>query len=355
MEEASIQQQVNITNKSSLIRSNEFTETLDLSKAKASNLLPKLFISPIFMMWDITYRCPFKCLFCFNDSGTHVNKNELMEKDLLRIADDIIKEQVVSVCLCGGEPFIRLKEFIKLTERLSEGGVIVNCVSNGWYINSAILEEIHGGIKTVQLSLDGPDPYTHDLIRGKKGAFNQVINAIHCIAQSSFHTCELTFIPTRINYRLFPNVVELATILGCVSKIRTQHLIQTGRGYNRDFVLNRQEENEFEEIFMQTLERYNGKIELIFGDPWAHINDWIKGLVPPLFLQITAQGTAKISPYIPLTVGDLKQESLGLIWQRINYNRGRIIEFLNNFHAMNSYSENQIPWINNDVDLLAYL
>ena len=305
------------------------------------------------MMWDITYRCPFNCLFCYNGSGAHAGKNELREHDILRIADDISKESVVTVCLCGGEPFARLKNFLTISKRLSDGGVIVNCVSNGWYITPDLLKRLQGRIRTIQLSLDGPCPETHDVLRGRKGAFEQVLKAIRSIAASPFKTCELTFVPTRINYRSFPAVVKLAVSLGCVTQLRTQHLIQSGRGHRLDCVLTKEEEKEFEELFMQTFEQHKAEISLVFGDPWAHINDWCSQAVPPLFLQITAQGLAKISPYIPLTVGDLKRESLADIWARINANRDHIADFLMEFATMNSYRDGQVPWIHRDFDLVA--
>lgn len=335
-----------------LVRTNDFVDGLDLPKIKASKLLPKSFVSPLFMMWDITYKCPFNCLFCFNNSGTHDDKSELSEQDIYRIAREISKEKVVTVCLCGGEPFAMLDKFLSISEWLSDGGVIVNCVSNGWYITPDILKRIEGRIRTIQLSLDGPGSKTHDILRGRKGAFEQVLRAIHFIAESSFRTCELTFIPTRINYRSFPDVVKLAISLGCVSQLRTQHLIQSGRGYRFDLALTKEEETEFEELFIKVFEQYKGKISLVFGDPWAHIRDWSDRIVPPLFLQITAQGIAKISPYIPLSVGDLKQETLGNIWERVNANRHRISNFVSKFITMNNYRDGQVPWVHQDVDLL---
>ncbi len=334
-----------------LALTNDLVDGMDLPKAKASNLLPKTFVSPLFMMWDITYKCPFNCLFCFNNSGNQSEKGELNEQEIFVVADEILKENVITVCLCGGEPFAELNKFVSISKWLSDGDIIVNCVSNGWYITPDVLKRIEGKIRTIQLSLDGPNSKTHDALRGKKGAFKQVLKAINFIEKSSFETCELTFIPTRINYRTFPEVVKLAIDLGCVTQLRTQHLIQSGRGYRFDLALTIKEEKEFEKIFIDVFKKNKKKIDLVFGDPWAHIRDWTDQMIPPLFLQVTAQGVAKISPYIPLAVGDLKKETLRDIWGRVNTNRQRIGNFVNEFPTMNTYRDGQVPWIHKDIDL----
>jgi Fe-coproporphyrin III synthase len=337
------------------LKTSETDELIDFFAAMnigRKNPLPKSLISPFTMMWDITYNCPFNCIFCYNNSGGAISRNELSEKELLRIADDIVREQVVSVCICGGEPLTRPGEFLKIIERLSDGGVVVNCVSNGWYITPEILNKMCGKIHTIQFSLDAPEPEMFDSIRGKKGAFDQVMKAIRYVSASPLKKCELTFIPTRLNYQLFGEVVKLAVDSGGVSRLRTQHLIQTGRGYNFDLSLNPSEEKEFEDIFLQVNERYKDRISLIFGNPWTHIKYWHEGIIPPIFLQITAEGLAKVSPYIPLTVGNLKTEFLVSVWSRVNNNRGRIRDFLNSYKNMNSYPDDHVPWVDRDYDLM---
>lgn len=315
------------------------------------DFLPRSLMSPFTMMWDITYNCPFNCIFCYNGSGGDARKNELSEKELLDIADDIVNEQVVTVCLCGGEPFMRPGALLKIADRLSGGGVIVNCVSNGWYITPRLLDSLEGKIYTLQFSLDASEPEIHDFIRGKKGAFDKVMQAIRHVSASPLKKCELTFVPTRLNYRLFGEVAKLAADLGCVTRIRTQQLIRTGRGHNFDLCLNPEEEKRFEDMFWDACHKYGDRLSLVLGDPWIHIKYLAEDKTPPIFLQITAEGMAKISPYIPLTVGNLKNEPLALVWDRINNNREKIRDFLKNYRNMNSYQDGHIPWIDRDYDL----
>lgn len=345
-------QDIDIQKNSEIEYSNEFTKDLNITKAKQSKLLPKTFKSPIFVMWDITYRCPFNCIFCYNNSGANAKEDDLQFEYLLRIANDIIDNQVVTVCLCGGEPFVRLREFVALARKLTQGGVLVSCVTNGWYITEEILKQIYGLIRTIQFSLDGPDADTHDYIRGKKGAFEHVVNAIKLISNSPFEKCDLAYLPTKVNYHLFPDVVELAIRLNCINEIRTQYLVMTGRAHDLDISLNTEQKEEFKEIFKSTKMKYKGKIKLNFGDPWSHIYDWCERRLPPLFLEVTSSGKAKISPYIPLKVGDLKTEPLGIVWRRVNEKQDYIAEYLRRFYNFDDYPEDRIAWIDEDIDLL---
>lgn len=246
---------------------------------------------------------------------------------------------------------MRPDALLKIAGRLSAGGVVVNCVSNGWYITPELLDGLAGKIYTLQFSLDASGPEIHDFIRGKKGAFDRVIQAIRHVSASPLKKCELTFVPTRLNYRMFADVVKLAADLGCVTRIRTQQLIKTGRGHNLDLCLSPGEEKEFVDIFRDTWRKYGNRLSLELGDPWIHIRYLAEDKAPPIFLQITAEGMAKISPYIPLTVGDLRKEPLALVWERINNNREKIRDFLKNYKDMNSYQDGHIPWINRDYDL----
>ena len=336
--------------------SNEFIENANISEAYKSNLLPSTLISPIYIMWDITYRCPFKCLFCYNNSGLNNSKiEELTHLDLLNVADEIIECEVINVCLCGGEPFSRLNDFVTIAKKLNQGGIIVNCVTNGWYLTEGIFKQLEGVLKVIQVSLDGPNAITHDFLRGKVGAFEKAVKAIQLISGSALTSCEITFVPTKVNYHLFDKVVDIAIQLGGIKKIRTQHLIHTGRAHDLSIALNEKERGEFEEIFIKAYEKFGDKIQMVFGDPWAHIHELQNAKIPPLFLQITGEGLIKISPYIPLVVGDLRNESFIKIWKRVNDNRNLIAEFLNKYKSMNFYSDGIIPWIHKDIKFIEQL
>ena len=57
---------------------------------------------------DLTYKCNFRCKHCYNTSGEHeTNLCELTDREVIRVAKDLLLLEPESVCLCGGEALLR--------------------------------------------------------------------------------------------------------------------------------------------------------------------------------------------------------------------------------------------------------
>lgn len=57
---------------------------------------------PIQIGFDVTNRCNFRCLHCFNESGEVDSSNELNDKEVEKLFDEIIEIKPYSICFCGG-------------------------------------------------------------------------------------------------------------------------------------------------------------------------------------------------------------------------------------------------------------
>lgn len=85
--------------------------------------------APIMVAFDITNKCNFRCLHCFNHSGENIFKDELSNEQKIEVAKQIRDLSPYIVCLCGGETTCCdvLEEIIK---KLKKTVSSINMVSN---------------------------------------------------------------------------------------------------------------------------------------------------------------------------------------------------------------------------------
>ena len=70
--------------------------------------LPKdIAIGPHQISMDITHRCNFRCLHCYNSSGEDYDyRKELTDEEVLKFIDDLKGIKLLNFCFCGGETMI---------------------------------------------------------------------------------------------------------------------------------------------------------------------------------------------------------------------------------------------------------
>ena len=63
---------------------------------------------PLHLALDITNKCNYRCLHCYNASGENcVVDNELTDEEVLELINQISKIKPHTFCFCGGEPLLR--------------------------------------------------------------------------------------------------------------------------------------------------------------------------------------------------------------------------------------------------------
>ena len=96
----------------------------------------------------------------------------------------------------------------KLARRLTDNGVTVNAISNGWFIDDNLVKKAReAGIVNIGVSLDGMQE-THDFIR-REGAFEHVMTALDTMNAHGMPTV----ICTSVNNRNFPELPAMKKLL----------------------------------------------------------------------------------------------------------------------------------------------
>lgn len=258
---------------------------------------------------DITYKCNLRCRHCFDFAGEN-SRDEIDDTALDNIFESISKYEMNSICLCGGEPLLRLNSVINglqiLKNNNSSGKVAM--VSNGLLWNQSIAESLkEAGLDLVQFSLDGINDASYDFIRQSAGKLHKVFDAIK-YAKNSGLTVVISSIPHRKNFSEFQALINLCDELG-VSELRVQPLMNLGRGEkNYEYLSLMPEENES----IATLLASNAnstKTRLIWGDPVDHFYMYRELKYIPQIC-INAFGEIVLSPYLPITIWNLRKYSL---------------------------------------------
>src|SRR6266480_1998869 len=169
--------------------------------------------APLFISWQLTRDCDLCCLHCCTESAPGKRlPDELDAEEALRLAEEIIRNRVPYVMLCGGEPLI-VPHFLALAEKLGEAGVQLKIETNGQRLDSAMADRLARlPVRSIQVSLDGDSQEVYE--RQRPGASLARAHAACRAVREAGLPLEVTFAPTRLNIHETEAVVDRACALG---------------------------------------------------------------------------------------------------------------------------------------------
>jgi MoaA/NifB/PqqE/SkfB family radical SAM enzyme len=272
------------------------------------------------MSFDITNKCNFRCLHCYNRSGENpVIERELTDDEILEFANDLVNLKLFNLCFCGGEPLLRFELMCKVAQILSTSGSRVSFVSNGSLITEEVARKllVHG-VTAAQISLDGDNPISHERLRGVKGSFTKAVNAIRILKEVGFPKVDVAFCPTRWNIGEIENVFFLCKELR-ITRLRVQPLMPLGRGKeNAEFIV--PTPLQYRELvrkinYLKKEYSTSSDTTIEWGDPVDHL------IRLPTILrhcstlaEVRADGSIEVSPYLPITVGNIRRHKFSEYW-----------------------------------------
>lgn len=261
---------------------------------------------------DLTYKCNFRCRHCYNYSGDHGDeRKELSEEEFLNLCNSIIKIAPMSTCICGGEPLLKRNLALEMGKRLKKAGLPnINIVSNGYIIDKELAREIKkAGFDFIQISLDGFKE-SHEWLRGKEGAYDRAINAISNLVGEGCNV-GVAFTPLKRNISEFEELTKMLDNMG-VLVLRTQPIMGMGRatGIRNEFLSPLDYYKLTRKIAYMKQKKQFKKLNIEWGDPLEHLIAMAEKKNKIYTLQITAYGDIQVSPYIPISFGNVNRHKL---------------------------------------------
>ena len=128
----------------------------------------KVMRSPFSVEVAITGKCNLRCLYCFHFTSALDVPQDLPTEEWLTFFEELGRLAVLSVTLEGGEPFIR-PDLPEIIEGIVKNRLRFEILSNGTLITDDIAAFLASTRRcnSVQVSIDGSKPETHDACRGK--------------------------------------------------------------------------------------------------------------------------------------------------------------------------------------------
>lgn len=225
---------------------------------------------------SITGRCNLRCKYCSHFSSAGDSGSDLPKEEWLKFFRELNKYAVFNVTLQGGEPFFR-EDLKELINGIVQNRMRFSILSNGTLITekTASFLSATGRCDSVQVSIDGSTPVTHDVFRGK-GTFFKAIRGVKHLQKHN--------VPVSVRVTIHKNnVMDLDGIAGLLlDDIGLEGFSTNAASYmglcrqNSEMIqLTAEERSIAMEDLLRLNKKYNGRINASAG-PLADGVTWLE-------------------------------------------------------------------------------
>ncbi len=236
----------------------------------------RLMRSPSSMEVAITGKCNLRCLYCFHFSSALDVPEDLPKEEWLTFFKELGRLAVLSVTLEGGEPFVR-PDLPELLEGIVKNRMRFEILSNGTLItdDTAAFLAATRRCNSVQVSIDGSNPETHDACRGK-GNFLRAMEGLEHLKRHGVNVRVRVTI-NRFNLEDLPEVARfLLDDIGLPGfSTNSADYIGLCRSQAEKVQLTAADRSRAMALLGELEEQYPGRITATAG-PLAEARDWTK-------------------------------------------------------------------------------
>ena len=193
---------------------------------------------PVLSEIALTYRCNLSCRFCY--AGCKCTKkpdsNEMTTGQVKHVLDIIRhRAEVPSVSWTGGEPTLR-SDLVELTQYAVDIGMRVNLITNGTNLSPDLVDSLKAaGLKSAQVSLEGPSAEVHDSLTQVPGSFEKTTRSIAMLRKAGLHVHTNTTV-NRVNAPHLREIVAFAKELG-LDRLSMNMVIPCGSAPNAEVTI----------------------------------------------------------------------------------------------------------------------
>lgn len=275
---------------------------------------------PEIVSWNTTQRCNLQCGHCYLAAGPG-GPSELSFDEGCQVIDQLAAAGTRLLILTGGEPLMR-RDMVELVRRASGKGITAVLGTNGMLLTRRTVRQLReAGLAGAGISLDSVDPNEHDRFRGVPGAWEGAVRGIRlCRAEGLPVLLQMTALPW--NYTEIPQMVALARREG-VAGFTLYFLVCTGRGEQLSDISPGQYEEALSFLIdaqraypdMMVRARCAPQIGRLASEAGSALVGSVGCPAARQYCRITPEGSVTPCPYLPLSGGDLRQESFQTIWE----------------------------------------
>ncbi|GJM05994.1 MAG: coenzyme PQQ synthesis protein E [marine bacterium B5-7] len=284
---------------------------------------------PLWLLAELTYRCPLQCPYCSNPLEIAKYQNELSTEDWVRVMQQARKMGAAQIGFSGGEPLVRpdLEELIQEARHM---GFYTNLITSGVGMDEARIKRFKdAGLDHIQISFQASDEELNNFLGGTK-TFQHKKEMARMVKEHEYPMV-LNIVIHRKNIDQIRDILEMTVELNAdyVELASTQYY-----GWSRinvDQLLPTREQLASAEIVAKEYqERMKGKSRIIYvipdyfeNRPKPCMNGW-----GAIFLTIAPDGTAlpcHEAGQLPIDFPNVKDVSVEEAWKEspgFNHFRG---------------------------------
>ena len=274
---------------------------------------------PLWLLAELTYKCPLHCVFCYNPIDYAKYQAELSTDEWLRVLREGRKLGAAQLGFSGGEPLLR-DDLEILVAEARKLGYYSNLITSGVGMNEARIKAFkEAGLDHIQLSFQDSTREMNDFLSSTKTF--ELKNRVAKLIKQYDYPMVLNVVLHRLNIDHVDKILAMAEEMGAeyVELANTQYY---GWGFlNRDQLLPTRAQLERAEAYTNEFRaRVGDKMRIFFVVPDYHatrpkacMNGW-----GSLFITVTPDGTvlpcheARMLP--GLTFPNVRDASMDWIW-----------------------------------------
>jgi len=292
----------------------------------------------------VTHKCRYNCWHC----SAAPKKGKDLPLEIIVDAIKTFQDMGTSTfSITGGEPLLRddITEIVASVDDRSS----VFMFTSGYGLTEEKAKELKdAGLFGVMISLDHYKPEIHDKLRGYKGAYDKAMKGLKNAQNANLYV-GLSCVITRemLQKDEVWKMLELAKNLS-VHEIMMFEPTPVGNLFESDScVLNIDERNQLIGYHkLVNKHRKYKKYPRISAFPYFESKDFLGCTAGYNIVYIDADGYIRPCDFTPLTFGNIKEEPIGDIWQKVNnaFNKPRGFCFmLENYKLVRKIGDGQYP------------
>lgn len=221
---------------------------------------------PLWLLLELTYRCPLQCVFCYNPVDFAAVENELSTQEWLRVLQQSRALGSVQLGLSGGEPLVR-DDVEEITAEAHRLGYYTNLITSGVGLSRERLTELkRAGLDHIQLSFQDSTRELNDFLSHTR-TFELKRRCAEWIKSSGYQMV-LNCVIHRLNIDHLDTIIDMAARMGAdyLELANTQYY--SWAHLNREHLLpSRAQLERAEQTMREWRERLKGKMRIFFVVP----------------------------------------------------------------------------------------
>lgn len=277
---------------------------------------------PLWLLAELTYRCPLQCPYCSNPVDFALRQDELSTEQWIEVFRQARELGAAQIGFSGGEPLVR-QDLPELVKAARDMGFYTNLITSGIGLTEEKIDQLsEAGLDHIQVSFQAADEEVNNMLAGSKKAFAHKLAMARAVKAKGYPMV-LNFVTHRHNIDRIDRIIEL-----CVELEADYVELATCQFYgwadlNKSELLPTRDQLQRAEAVTQKwrekLEAERNPCKLIFvapdyydERPKACMNGW-----GSIFLDITPDGTAlpcHSARQLPIEFPNVKEHDVRHIW-----------------------------------------